>query len=289
MARTTDQVYDSILESKAAFTELDGLVPSTDEAQILLTDLGTETKVADWRIWTYIYASAISLLEAFFDIFKAEIKEIAATSHYGTLPWWRKASLDFQYGYDLEWDPIKMKFLYATTDADAKIIRRAASSEYPDTQEVVLKVAKLDGTPLTTPEKEAFEIYAVNIAPAGINVTVISQVADDLKFDIEIFYNPLVMSPDGSLILEPSTFPAEDAILAHLNDLDFDGELVLTFLQDDLQMAEGIINPVIREAYSRIGVVPYSLIVDKHQSLAGQFRIDPTIPLSDQITYTAND
>lgn len=288
MARTTEEIYNATIEAKATFAELDGLVPGADDAQTLLTDLGNETNVADWRLWTYLFSSAQSLLEQFFDIFKAEIKEIGATSHFGTLPWWRQVARQFQYGYDLVWNEELMMFTYATVDDDAKIIKRAASTSYPDTQEVVIKVAKADGVPLTAPEKAAFEAYCIEIAAAGINTTVISQVADDFKVDIEIFYNPLVMADNGSLLSNPAIFPVEDAILNHLSSLDFDGEIVKTFLQDDIQNAEGVVNPVIRFAWSRVGVAPYVEIGDKKQAFSGQFRIDPLIALSDQITYTAN-
>jgi hypothetical protein len=288
MARTTEEIYNATIEAKATFAELDGLAPGADDAQTLLTDLGNETNVADWRLWTYLYSYAQSLLEQFFDIFKAEIKEIGATSHFGTLPWWRQAARQFQYGYDLLWDETLLKFKYATVDEDSQIIKRAASTSYPDTQEVVIKVAKADGEPLTAPEKAAFEAYCIEIAAAGINTTVISQVADDFKVDIEIFYDPLVMADNGSLLSDPAIFPVEDAILNHLSSLDFNGEIVKTFLQDEIQKADGVVNPVIRFAYSRVGAAPYSEIGDKQQAFSGQFRIDPLVAWADQLTYTAD-
>lgn len=288
MARNTEEIYNSIIAAKADFPELEGLTPVVDDAQTMLTDLSTNSNVSDWRIWTYIYSYAQSLLESFFDLFKIELKEIAATLHYGTLPWWRKAAKDFQLGHDLVWDATLNRFKYAVDDADARIIKRSSSGTQPDTQEVVVKVAKADGDPLTVLELAAFEAYCELIAPAGINTTVISQVADDLLLEIEVYYDPLVMAADGSLLSDAAVFPVELAILNHISSVEFDGEFVKTKFQDELQLAVGVVNPMIRNVYSRIGIASFVEIGDKKQAYSGQFRIDPLTPLSDQITYTAN-
>ena len=63
---------------------------------------------------------------------------------------------------------------------------------------------------------------------------------------------------------------------------------MITHLQDAMQLAEGVVDPIINSVETRYGVNPYAPIVVSFNSFSGHFRIDPVIPLNTQITYIAN-
>ena len=283
--RTTEQVYDSMIEEKNAnFPDLAFLQPNIDDAQTLTNDLGTNSQVAEWRIWVWLMAFGMSLHEKLWGTFKTEIDEIANQSHFGTLPWYRKMSLYYQHGDALVFQDNQWK--YATVNLTNRIIKKAAAQDIPGV--VFVKVAKENGVPLDAAEFDAFTAYVDSIAPPGINTTVISQAPDDLKMAIDIYYDPLVLAADGSLLSDSGVFPVEDAILGYINNIEFDGKFMITHLQDAMQLAEGVVDPIINSVETRYGVNPYAPIVVSFNSFSGHFRIDPVIPLNTQITYIAN-
>jgi len=54
MARTIEIIYNAIIAEKQAQSELNALQPAIDDAQTLLADLTSASKVAAWRLqaWT---------------------------------------------------------------------------------------------------------------------------------------------------------------------------------------------------------------------------------------------
>ena len=71
MARTIQQIYDAIITEKQNMTALNALQPSVDNAQTLLSDASSSSKVAAWRLLFWVVAAAIYLHEVIFDKHKA--------------------------------------------------------------------------------------------------------------------------------------------------------------------------------------------------------------------------
>lgn len=283
--RTSSQIYDEMIaEKNANFPDLISLTPTIDNAQTLLTDLGTNSKVAEWRLWVWIVAFAMSIHEKLWATFKIEIEEIANKSHFGTLPWYRNMALQYQHGDAIVFADNQWK--YDPIDLTARIVTKVAATANPGV--VFVKVAKDGGVPLTAPEYTAFSAYIDSIAPPGINTTVISQDPDDLIVDVKVYYDPLVLAADGSLLSDSGVFPVEDAVLAYIGSIDFDGKFTITKFQDSLQLAEGCVDPIINSVESRYASNPFVAIVESHNAFSGHFRIDPLTPLNTQITYVAN-
>lgn len=286
MARSTQEIYNEIIAEKNTKVELNELTPVITDAQTYLEDLGTNSRVQDWRVWTWLFSWAASKLERFWDQAKDEIAAVAASAHYGALPWYRPMAFYFQLGHDIEW--IDNKFQYAEIDAEARIIKKATAVELTLTSEVVVKVAKEAGVPLSETERTAVQAYFEEMSPPGINVTVVSQDPDDVRVDIDVYYDALVLAADGSLLSDAAVFPVEDALLSYLANIDFDGgKLVKTFMQDSLQDVEGVVNPIVRAVSTRVGAAPFVAIGDEKLPESGHFTIDAGTPLSDQINYIA--
>jgi len=287
MARETTEIYDALIVEKDTQSTLTGLQPAADTAQDLLSDVATPSRVADWRLIFWIVATGIQKLEGLWDLFKAEIEEIAANAIPGTVRWYKKIALEFQLGYALVY--IDNKFQYSTIDVSAQIIQRAAVIEVGG--QVKIKVAKLVSgvvTPLTSGELSSFDAYIQQVKYAGVNTAVISRSADLLKIAYTVYYDPLVLDATGALISDSGVFPVEDAINNFISNLPFNGELVLTELTDAVQLAEGVDNPVLTLAEARYGILPFATINVKYLADAGHMAIDSGFPLSTQITYIAN-
>lgn len=283
-ARTTQEIYDAMIVEKQSNANLNALQPNIDDSQTLLSDLSDNSQVADWRLWVWLVATAQSTLESLWSIFKKEVQEIVDQSHYGTLPWWKNIVLEYQHGDSLVWADNKYK--YDPVIVANRIIKKSASDEIPGT--VVIKVAKDGGVPLNAAELASFTQYCNLIKSPGLSVNIISDVPDDMKMTANIYYDPLVMAADGSLLSDASVFPVQDAIESYLANIDFDGELVITDLQDEMQLAEGVVNPDVLIVQTRHGATLYAPVVVKKKAFSGHFEVDSSVPYSSQLTYIAN-
>jgi hypothetical protein len=284
MARTIEQIYAALVFEKINQPTLISLQPAIDDEQTLLSDLTTPSRVAVWRLWLFITAVAIYVHETLWDLFKAEVEEIASKAVAGTPRWYQEQCFKFQYGDTLQW--IDNKYQYSIIDPTKQIVKRAAVVEVGN--QVRIKVAKLSGSavvPLTSAELAAFDAYIHQIKFAGTNTATLSRVPDLLKVYFKIYYDPLVLTPTGALITDAGTFPAEAAIQNYIANLPFNGDLVLTNLVDAVQVAVGVVNPILLSAEAKYGALPYATIVEKYNPDAGHMAIDPAFLLSTTITY----
>ena len=284
MARTIREIYDALIAEKEAQPMLDELVPDPDSAQLFLNDLNSPSRVARWRHMLWVVAVCVWVHEKLWDLFKAEVDRIAAGSHIGTLRWYVEKAKAFQYGYDLV--IVDNVPAYATDEPASRIVARAAGKDSGSI--VLIKVAKLSGTdlvPLSTPELDAFNAYIDEVKMAGTVVNVVSALPDLLKVAMTVYYDPLVIAADGTLILDPAVRPVDDAIKGYLANLPFNGKVVLNALVDAVQVVPGVVNPALGTVQAKYGLFPYSTVSVQYETYAGHIIIDPANPLTATITY----
>jgi hypothetical protein len=284
MARTIEQIYDSMNAEKMNMTTLNSLQPNINTFQTLLTDLTSPSKVAIWRLIFYVMAAAIWILETLFDQHKTEVETLLNNTIPGTVPWYRDLSLKFQYGYALAY--INNKFQYPTIDLTAQIVKYAAAVEGNGI--ITIKTATITGgelSPLSTIEHNAFKAYIAKTKYAGSKINFITDIADSLKIAYTIYYDPLLLAADGSLLSDSATFPVEDAINNYCVALPFNGTLNLTKITDAVQNSLGVIDPLLTLAQAKYGSIPYATINANYVANSGYIKVDPAYPLSSQITY----
>lgn len=271
MARSIQEIYNALAAEKASMSSLTELQPNVDTAQDLLNDVTSTSKVAEWRLWLWVVAFATHVLEKAQDVFKAEVEDLVAATKAHTLFWYQQLCFNFQYGDDLVFDEDLQLFKYPTEDQAAKIITNAATDE--SNGRVIIKVAKASGK-LDVNEVAAFQTYLSKLKDAGTDILLISTDPDDLKATINIYYNPLVLKSDGTLISDSNTSPVEDAMQQYIDALEFNGAFVLTDFVDALQAAEGVDNPVLTEVQVSSAINPYSAIDVSYLPYAGYYQWD---------------
>lgn len=220
------------------------------------------------------------------DALKAHVDAKVAENQRWNLAAIERDAKAYQHGDTLIW--MGTHYGYAVENSALKIVKLASASESGET--VILKVAKeVSGviTPLTSPELTAFQLYMKGFIAPGVDAQVVSRPADDLKVYYNIYFNPLIMNPDGSLISNPSVFPVEDAINEYLKGLEFGrGVFSVVELTDRIQAVAGVIAPVFQSAAAKYGLQPYSSITNFYNMNAGHGAIDSAFPLSTTLTYT---
>ncbi len=236
MARTIEEIQKDLLQAKYQAQELSALdILTADE----LDDVpDTSSKVSEWRLWIWIFATAIWTLEKLMDIFRAEVEERIANSRAHTKAWYREKALAFQFGYELN-----EKDYYDTIDPAAQIIK------YASVQKVILtgrgalrmKIAKEEGdelAPLTDEELQAFSSYINQVADAGTYVFAESRPGDRINIDGIIYYDPQVLNTYGESY--DGDLTVKDAIIAYFKSIDFDGKLIFSELLASIKQVPGV-------------------------------------------------
>lgn len=262
MARTIDQIFNSLLEEKARHAELD-VLDSTSRTSI-------------YRLLLYVFAVCAWALENLWDLFRAETDDKIAKQTLGKAPWYQQMALAFQYGYNLPSNSDKYDNSALTDQqvAAAKIVQYAAVTEADGKLQV--KVAKKENNspaPLTDPQKAAFTDYMGRIKFGGVKITVKSQVADALKLTLTVWYNPLVVKSDGSYIDGSGNTPVKDAINEYLNKLPFNGEFSEMSLVDYLQGVRGISKVKLLLAQAKYGLNAFENINEHYIPDAGYLQV----------------
>ena len=196
------------------------------------------------------------LLEQIFDTHKKEVDDIIEAKMPHRPSWYRSKAKAFQYGFDLIEDSDKYDNTGFTDDVveASKIIKYSAVTQ--NGGQLLIKIASENNgvlTPITAPQKAAFDAYIAEIADCGVKYIVVNNLPDILLLSIQIFRDPLVLNETGMKIgPDGGGYPVEEAILAYMKELPFNGELVLAHLVDKLQLVDGVKIPNIVNAESRI-------------------------------------
>jgi hypothetical protein len=224
MARTITEIQDEIIVNV-----------NTD-----LPELTSTSQVSLWRKWTFIVATAIGIEEQLWDVFKADLQNIADNAQVGTAQWLQAQALKFQYDAADPQVLVVTDFVpsYPIIDESLQIVEVAAVNQQTN-RRVIVKVAKNDGVgglePLDATELSAFRSYIKAIQFAGTSVSVASADADRLYIEMEVFYNGQYVQTDVSTNLKA-------AIDDYVRNLDFDGVINKNGLIDVMQGVAGVVD-----------------------------------------------
>jgi len=271
MARSVNTIFNSILAAK--------------EANADLAVINTSSKTSIYRLWAFITAVAIFTVETLFDLLPAEIQGILSTQKIGRLLWYQAIAKAFQYGDSLQVNE-NGTVSYATIDATKQVISQCAVTENADG--VSIKIAtEINGelSPLPTDQQNAFQVYMQKAKIAGIHLFIINQAANKLKIIGTVYFNPLLINPDGTLIADGSR-PVDAAVIVFLKNMPFGGVLRRNSLISAILAAEGVTDFQLTSLQYRVndaGV--YADILVSHIPYSGYYKIDELFPLTTALTY----
>lgn len=233
------------------------------------------SKVSVENILFSVIVFAIWMFEKLIDQNQSEINQQIANSRIHTLNWYREKALAFMFGYELNESDI-----YDTTGltdeqiAAAKIIANAAPVKMQGS--LRLKVVKRLGNelaPLSPAELNAFESYMNSVTDAGTYVIPTTNVADDLKLTLDIYYNDQILAGDGSRLDGTANTPVLDAIKDYLKSLRFNGAFIGTKLQDEIQEVQGVNMVKIVGAWSKYGLYDYDTTINPNAGKINEVRV----------------
>lgn len=233
------------------------------------------SKVSVENILFSVIAFAIWFFEKLIGQNQSEINEQIANSRIHTQKWYRQKALDFMYGYELgDLDTYDTTGLTDEQIAAAKIIANAAPVKMQGS--LRLKVVKRVGgelAPLSPAELNAFESYMNSVTDAGTYVIPTTNVADDLKLTLDIYYNDQILAGDGSRLDGTANTPVLDAIKEYLKSLRFNGAFIGTKLQDEIQTVQGVNMVKIVGAWSKYGLYDYDTTINPNAGSINEVRV----------------
>jgi hypothetical protein len=246
MARTISEIYDSLNQVKSNMTELADLVTEStgspvDNSQNLILDASSGSKVAKWRLWLWIVAVASWAIENISDNRVSMISAIVNGQRPHTLLWYEAQTANWQFGYDLEWIDDD-HWGYSSADNSAKIVA-AVSAQENDMGDIVIKVAKLDGSnlvPLEEIEVEGLVQYWAKWKDAGVKVIIVTASADEILLEATVVRNRLVLSEDGTLLRDSSVNSLSIALQEYMDSVPFNQVIRITDIEAAAKSAEGI-------------------------------------------------
>lgn len=278
MARTTEdikkQMTDAFISNDDVIAAY-GLTPGkTFEQEFSVTSIES--------ILFYCLSYGLFVIYSFFDLFKSEIDKAIVDYTHPTLKSFAENIKRFQYGDAVidETDTYDNTGLTEEEIEEKRVIKYAAAIEQEFSNGrfgVRLKVAgedvNGDRVELPTAEFNAAKEYLKIFKPAGTWFEMTTDDADNLKLNLRVYYNPLVLNSNGQRLDGTVNQPLQDAIVSHLKNLPFNGRFNLTALVDAMQAVPGITDPRILSAQTKYAALPYTDVVDEVIPDAGYLKI----------------
>lgn len=276
MARTIQQIKTELTTAFMADTTLAENYGFTPGAAFD----STFSKVSIENLLLYIVAAAIWTHERLFDTHRQEVENTIAELKPHTLRWYVSKVKQYRQGQPLIEGTDQYDDGNYTDDqiAAMQVVHFAAATEAATT--IYIKVATSDGTnkqPLTAEQLNGLKAYIAEVKDAGVRVDIINEPACKLRLSLIIYYDPMVLTWDGSNLVNLfDTSPTvADAIRSYIEDLPFNGEYSNTALTDVLQQVEGIRIPEIVAAEESYDGTNYTPIDVKAIPYSGYYIYEP--------------
>lgn len=188
--------------------------------------------------------------------FLADVDELLAANLAHRPQWYAERAKLFQFGAELVSDTAGYDNSGLTSEqiAAMQVVKYASAVETTDKSMMFLKIATGaagNRSPMTDPQLIAFTDYMSRVSDAGVRMTIINQVADEMRLELDVYYNPLILDSLGKRLDGASDTPVQDVIRGYLDNLEFNGRYKNLTLIDLLQKVDGVEIPELKSASSR--------------------------------------
>lgn len=261
------------------------------QAQPELAAANSTSNRAVWRLFLYVQAVGIMLLEQIIDVFKAETEDKISKAIPNTAAWLTDRVFKFQYSST---NPQVIQLIdlvpqYAVYAPELQIVSRCSVVSTLSNR-VIIKVAKNEPpVKLTAPEVSALQDYVTTIGAVGVTYSATSTDPDRIYIKADVFY-----SGQYSSVISDSV---QAAINNYLASLPFNGQIKVSDIEIAIRSANGVSDCLISDLIIRGSATPFAsgthLIQDKttisriFQSIAGYVVAEDTVgqTLDDSLTF----
>jgi hypothetical protein len=254
-------IYDDMVAQKEHLEALQGITSTS--------------KVSVFGAILYVVSFAIDTLHSMFEAFKEQVRTLSNENERRNPKWYQQKGLNFQFGHQL----VEGKDYYdntAFTDdevEESKIVKYAVAVEESDKSTLYIKIANADKQPLTNEQLEAFKTYMNEVADIGVHMTIRNEVSDNLKLNLNVWYDGTLLNEDGVALIE-SNMPVKETVEYFLSNLNFNEEYINMKLIDELQQLPSVKIAEVVEASYKHGNINWQLIKGRYTPYAGHISIN---------------
>jgi hypothetical protein len=232
MARQISQIQQQILDQVITDPDLSPVLTST-------------SKRAIYRLWAFITAVAIGMLEQLMDIFSAAVEATVAKGAPASAAWIQDRIFKFQYSADVPQiiQLVDLAPTYPVVDPSLRIITRCSVTTNI-ANNVIVKVAKGEPPQALSPAQlSAVQSYVDTIGAAGVSYNVISTDPDLLYIQGQVFYNGQYSDVISANVLQ--------SINAFLAALPFNGQMRISSLELAIRNVTGVTDVLLQNVSAR--------------------------------------
>lgn len=256
------------------------LISQVQGDPVLGPKLTSTSRVALWRLWTYIIAVCQWTLENLYDLFVADVNTLIATLKPHSTKWYAEKAKEFEFGQPLDEDNLVYDNSALSDDeiAASKVVSYAAVIEQVINGRNALRIkiattAGNDLAPLPGDQLSAFVEYMRVIKDAGVKLVITTNVADALKLSLDFYYDPLILNSSGQRNDGTDMTPVPSAIDTFLKNLPFNGIFSINQLNDAIQKVLGYKDLKINYALVQYGLLPFTSVNVTYIPDSGYLRI----------------
>lgn len=228
------------------------------------------SKVSLESMLFYCVAVGIWVLQKLFDVFKTEVAAELDAKMPHTVKWYQFKVLRFQYPNRAlieDTDKYDNDNLSADEIAELEIVKFCAVEDR--LSELRIKVAKGEvgsREVLDASEVLGLQYYLSEVKDAGVKIVIVNQQADKITAEIDIYYNPLLLTADSNPVL--------DAFKNYVQNLNFNGEIQMNKLEDSLQSVQGVVLVHIKNVYVQRAANPPELLEVRAVAESGYYIVE---------------
>ena len=227
----------------------------------------SSSPVAEWKLWTYIMAFAVRILQVIQSKFVEEVENKLTFQRQGSRGWYAEMAKKFQYGHNLVLKSDNTVG-YDIDDPAARIVAVVAVIEETVSGTVKMKVARLINgllSEFTTEQRLAFSNYIESIKFVGTRIDITSNAADLIKYQLSVFYDPAFNADT----IRAGVISALDA---YRESIGFDGFIYKQRLLDAVMGIDGVVTiDLVSLQSQKAGEPAFSDIGVKYEIGAGYF------------------
>jgi hypothetical protein len=254
------------------------------DANTNLYNLSSESKVSIWRNFMYVVAFIANFVRELQDVHETEVSALIDNQKLTNLNYYREVVFNYRDGHPFGRETLSYTGTYTDEEIEAaKVVKRAAADETTENgiKKISLKLATEVDSELQELEENTLnriKEYVFINAPAGTNLSIISIRPDELKLEVDVYIDPQVLTTSGVRVDGTSNdviATAVDEFFADQN-FKFDGELVLSLLEDKIQAVQGVQDRSVRfKTVAANHTVPavWETVTERYTAYSGYYKV----------------
>lgn len=276
MAKTFDE-YKAMMQAR--------YVAERASAGLIYDDPALWSKASIKRLFVAVVAYCSYFLDSLFDLLTLDNNTAITELKPHSLRWYTNTAKAYQFGFLLLQDSDKFDNTGYTDEQieDSKVVDYAAVVEQENEfgrLSLRMKLATQAGddlAPLSNEQLAGVREYFTGVGgggvkDAGVKMQIDSLPADAITMNWSIYYDPLILSSNGSRLDGLASEPVKDAIKNYLKNLPFNGVYVPTYHIDAVQAVDGVVIPEITEVQVKYGLLDFATVNTEYTPDAGYLR-----------------